>query len=162
MRLHSGQIFYGAEIRVEIECFAQRHIDAGCAARDGRGHRPLQGDMILPDRFHSQLIDELSALRGLVGAPFELFPIDLDSRSFEDAARSCGHFRPDSFAGDQGDFMSHRSIILYAKRPTLSKRGLVGVSWQEQERSAAVEKFCYTVCVVSIAGSPASGGQRKL
>src|ERR1700724_1130791 len=42
--------------------------------------------------------------------------------------------------------MSHRSIILYAKRTTLSKRGPVDVSQQKRGHCAAVAEFCYTVC----------------
>ena len=114
MRFYAGQILHRTQIGVEVERLAQRHIDTGRATGDGRGHGPLQRNAIFSHRFHGQLADELSAFRGLVGASFELFPIDLDTRSFQDTTRGRGHFRPDAFAGNQCDFVSHRGI--YCKR----------------------------------------------
>jgi len=77
--------------------------------------------MVAPYGLDGCLINELASLGGLVGACFELFPVDLDAGGFEDALDRCGYFGSDTFAGDQGDFVSHGCIVLYAKVSGLSK-----------------------------------------
>ena len=49
------------EVRVEIERFAQAHVDGREPFADGRGDRALQGDLVPPDRF-----DEIVGQRAAV------------------------------------------------------------------------------------------------
>src|SRR5260221_11822138 len=75
----------------------------------------------------SALVDELACFGGAIGARLEFFPLNLHSGGVDDALCGCRYFRADAFAGDQGDFVSHGCIVLYAKPITLSKYGNGGV-----------------------------------
>jgi hypothetical protein len=45
----------------------------------------------------------------------------LHACGIDDSAGGGGNFRADAFAGNQGDFVPHGCIVLYAKVLTLSK-----------------------------------------
>jgi len=45
----AGKIFNGAEVGVEVEFFAQRHVDGGEASTDGCGDGAFEGDAVLLD-----------------------------------------------------------------------------------------------------------------
>ena len=106
-RRNVRQIADGTEVGVELELLAQRDVDAGKAATDGRGHRPLQGDAGALNRFDDLFGDVLPVLLESVGAYGEGFPFELDAGGFEDADGCVGNFRPDAVAGDEGDFVRH-------------------------------------------------------
>ena len=58
------------------------------------------------------LIHALALITGVTGATGDFLPLDLDARSFENAARSGGYFGADAFAGNERNFVFHGSISL--------------------------------------------------
>src|SRR5690349_6971708 len=121
MRFDAGDIFYGAQIGVEIERFAEGDVDAGSATGDGRGHGAFEGDTVFAHGIDSRLIDALALVRGLADTPANLFPRDFDAGGFQNAPRGGGDFGADAFAGDKRNFVFHGGILLYAKRLRLTK-----------------------------------------
>src|ERR1700722_15376353 len=82
------------------------------------------------------LVEELTCFGRFIGAGFEHFPIELHSRSFQNALGGCGNLWTDALAGDQCDFVSHGCIVLYAKVSGLSKgtrRGVVRKERRDEE-----------------------------
>ncbi len=112
MRFDARDVFHRTQIGVEFERFAQRHVYAGRAAGDSGGHGALQRNAILAHGFHGRLIDGFALVGRAVGSSGDLLPLDLHARGFQNAARRRSHFRPDSFAGDKGNFVSDHCISL--------------------------------------------------
>ena len=98
---YAGQVFDRAQIGVEVETFAQCHVDAGRAAGDCCGHWAFQGYAVAADGVNRGGIQHLAAdgaFVGVQGAGVEVFPVDLYAGSFENALGGSGNFGTNSFA----------------------------------------------------------------
>src|SRR6185369_9530786 len=101
-RRHVGQIPDGPEIRIELELFTQRDVDAGKAAADWRGDGPLQRDLVSFDRLREIFWNVFAVLRISVSTGGIGLPLEFHARRFEDANRRIDHFRSNAVARDQG------------------------------------------------------------
>ena len=118
--------------------------------------------MISTDRLNSGLIDELAGFGGFVGAGFEFFPVDLYAGGCKDALDGCGYFGSDAFAGDQGDFVWHSCIVLYAKVFDLSKASLRRVVRKEPVAIRLDMQLLSGFAILILYVGPAySGGERE-
>jgi hypothetical protein len=107
----------------------------------------------------------LALFRGLIGAGFHFFPIDSHARSVDNAPRRDGYLRPNTFAGNQGNFVSHMGISLYAMVAPLSKSTMSGrfqgrTQWQISY-CAEERRICYNIGEGKFAGMSANGGQEE-
>ena len=99
------------EVRVQPERLAEGHVDAAEALPHGRGDRPLDGDLVAPDRLEHGFGERraVGGNRGLAGV--DDLPLELDAGRVKDAARRLRQLRPDAVAGDQGDSVGHAAIL---------------------------------------------------
>ena len=97
----------GPEVRVQAERLAQRDVDAPEALADRRRDRPLEGDLVAPDRLEDVFRERRPVLGhdGLAGV--DDLPFERDARGVEDAAGRLRQLRADAVAGDEGDSVGH-------------------------------------------------------
>ncbi len=62
------QVPDGPEVRIKLKFLAQRNVDAGEAAADGRSHRALQTHMCALDRFDRFFWDVLTVFLECFGS----------------------------------------------------------------------------------------------
>ena len=98
-RGHRRQIADGPEVGEQLKLLAQRHVDAGKAAADGRRHRAFQSNMGALNGLGEFFGDVLFVLFEGFGAGSETFPLELDAGSFQDADTRVHDLGPDAIAG---------------------------------------------------------------
>ena len=97
----------GADVGVEAEGLAQRHVDRPEALADRGGDGALDGDPVAPDGLEDVLRQRRAVLGhdGLAG--IDDVPGERDAGRLEDASCRLRQLRSDAVAGDQGDSVGH-------------------------------------------------------
>ena len=98
--LQTGQRMDRTHVRVQIELFAQRDVDAGESAANGRGHRTLQAEMRPLDGFDHVWRQHLASLGDDAGIQIGPLPVNGDARRVHRADRSLRHLRADAIPWD--------------------------------------------------------------
>src|SRR5208282_5816854 len=104
------QIANWAEIRIELEFLPQRNVDARKASTHGRCHRTLQSHAGAFNRFQRFFRDVLTVLLERISANRERLPVKLNASRFQNTYGCLRHFRTDSIARDQRNFVTHASL----------------------------------------------------
>ena len=131
------------QVRVQPQRLAERHVDAAEALPHGRRDRPLDGDLVAPDRLENGFGERraVGGNRGLAG--LDDLPLELDAGRVKDAARRLRQLRPDAVAGDQGDSVGHAAILATrAGRRPARRQGEPASRWAAtiRERGAGMRR----------------------
>ena len=116
------KIANGPEVCVEFEALAQLDINAGKAAADRGGDWTLQADARPLDRIVELLWNVFLVLLEGLRPGHECFPLELDAGGLENADRGIGDFGANAVAGDEGDAVRHRKLILAGAWTSTSRR----------------------------------------
>ena len=108
-RLQAGQHAHRAEIDVQAQLLAQRHVDALVAAADGRGGGALQAHARHFERGEHFVGNQLAVFGQGAHAGFHALPFDGHAGGLYGAHGGFRNFRSDSVAGDQRDLVGHHS-----------------------------------------------------
>ncbi len=119
------KIANGPEVCVELEALAQLDVNAGKAAADRRRHRTLQSDARSLDRIVEVLRNVFLVFLESLGASHEGFPLELEAGGFENADDGIGDFGANAVAGNEGNAMGHKEMILAGAWTSTSRRLLL-------------------------------------
>ena len=106
----------GADERVEVELLAQRDVHRSDSLPDRSRQRPLDRDLVAPDRLEYVLRHRRAVLLHHAQARVLHVPIELDAGRFQDAPGGFADFRTDPIAWDQGHTVrrQNRSMVAAA------------------------------------------------
>ena len=111
-RLEAGQHAHRAEIRVEAELLAQRHVDALVSAADRGGGGSFEADARHFERSEDIVGNQLALFGERAHAGFDALPFDGDAGGVHSAYGSVGNFGSNAVAGDESDLVGHHIAII--------------------------------------------------
>ena len=92
-----------AQVHVQVEHLAKRHVDAAEARADRSGHGALDGDLVLADRLDDMVGQRCAVLGHHVLAGIGDLPLDVDAGRLDHAAHRRRDLGSDAVAGDEGN-----------------------------------------------------------
>ena len=103
-----------AQVGVQVQRLAERHVDASKATADRCGDGALERDLVALDRLEDVLRERRSVLGDRRFAGHDGLPFEADPGRIEDAARRLRQLRTDAVAGDEGHTVGHGPIVAAA------------------------------------------------
>ena len=100
-----------ADVGVQVERLAERHVDAPEPATDRGRDRALERDVIAPDRLEDAVRERCPELLDRRLTRHDRLPLEADAGRIEHAGGRLRQLRPDAVAGDQGDSVGHAAIL---------------------------------------------------
>jgi len=97
----------GAEIHKQIQAFAQRHVDAGMAAGDGRSDGAFQTDFGAAERLENRVGQVLSGRFFRLYSGVHTIPFNGNPSRFHRARRRVRYFGSNSITRDKRNCVSH-------------------------------------------------------
>ena len=103
-----------AQVGVQPELLAERHVDAAEPLADRRRDRALERDLVAPDRLEDVRREGRPVLGHDRLAGVDDLPIEGDAGRVQDAAGCLRQLRTDAVAGDEGHTVGHGPIVAAA------------------------------------------------